>query len=79
VQDWNSGKIPFFVMPPAEEAGAADAIAAVTAKGARAPVVHRDESDVGTASIVAAWHKVGIRLRLVCHAYHTHSQLRPRR
>ena len=63
LQEWNSGKIPFFVMPPAERSSAEgmeeEAGAAAAGAGGALRV---SAGDVGVASIVQEWAKV----RFVC-------------
>ena len=57
LQDWNSGQIPFFVLPPEDEE---IQIAADTNISGSNTGLRVSGSDVGTASIVADWSKVSI-------------------
>ena len=60
LQDWNTGRIPFFVLPPEEGGDTADSIARVVAGAGKKgrSVVTTDTTDVGHASIVTGWNKV---------------------
>jgi nuclear GTP-binding protein len=70
LQEWNSGKIPFFVMPPGAAAAAAagggggmEEEAAPAGKGA----LRVTSDDLGLASIVTEWSKVsGVCVCCVC-------------
>lgn len=55
LQDWNSGKIPFFVLPPEEEGGGTSSAAFAGGKG-KAKVSKGE--DVGASAIVSQWSKV---------------------
>jgi nuclear GTP-binding protein len=58
LQDWNGGKIPFFVLPPEDEGASAGAVAASV--GAKGPGRARmtTDADVGSSAIVSSWTKV---------------------
>jgi nuclear GTP-binding protein len=61
LQDWNSGKIPFFVLPPEDEAPSAGAGAGSAGAGGAAPPpsgLRVSDEDVGRATIVTEWTKV---------------------
>ena len=55
LQEWNSGKIPFFVMPPDLVMGK-DGEAMDEGGGA----LRKDAKDVGTAQIISEWSKVSV-------------------
>lgn len=64
LQDWNSGKIPFFVLPPEDAAPSASAdgdqgMDASDAPARGADAVRVSGSDVGSSAIVSEWAKVG--------------------
>ena len=66
LHDWNTGKIPFFVLPPSAEAGGASssggdddmgAGSAAAAPAAPHVLVTKDDSDIGSSAIVHGWSK----------------------
>jgi nuclear GTP-binding protein len=58
LQDWNSGKIPFFVLPPAPEAAPMAEEGAGSAAAPPPSGLRVSEGDVGVAAIVSEWSKV---------------------
>jgi hypothetical protein len=68
LHDWNTGRIPFYVLPPDaghatsggafEDAEMVETVPAAAGSAARRSIVSRDESDVGAAAIVRGWSKV---------------------
>ena len=62
--DWNSGKIPFFVLPPIDESN--DLHMSVPSSSSAAPIsasgLRVSANDLGESSIVAEWSKVSIAL-----------------
>ena len=57
LMDWNSGKIPFYVLPPEDEVASADIDIDGVAEGAGG-ALRVSGHDVGAAAIVAEWSKV---------------------
>jgi nuclear GTP-binding protein len=67
LQDWNSGKIPFFVLPPTAEEEDEETMAG----NVKGPLVTTDISDVGAATIVSDWTKVSTSLHHSFVPHHT--------